>query len=142
MAVEQITKSRVDGRFYDRHGDHIGVIFKLYPYEFMVEEEFGEACFRDIVNIGLCDAAGRSIGGTVWIEQPLFERDPRSKWLLPTYLEREAPALMTSYARKPIYSREGLGIRLQQEGRVIQEQGMNSGIRKRGFHPPGAGLYA
>ncbi|RDA91623.1 hypothetical protein CP533_4646 [Ophiocordyceps camponoti-saundersi (nom. inval.)] len=139
MAIEQVSLSAIDGRFYDQLGDHIDVIFKLYPYEFMVNEKFGEACFQDMDRVD----------GTVWIEPPykmlwsnkalfallwkLFEHDPRSKWLLPTYLERDAPASLTSYARKPIYSREGLGIRLERDGQVVQEQGINSMYGKEGY---------
>ncbi|PHH82193.1 hypothetical protein CDD82_6751 [Ophiocordyceps australis] len=141
MAVEQIALSAEDGRFYDQHGDHIDVIFKVYPYEMMVRERFGEACFRDMDNIGQRDAAGNYTGGTVWIEPPykmlwsnkalfailwkLFKDDPRSKFLIPTYLEHEAPASLNSFARKPIFSRYGQGIQLEQDGHILQKQDDN-----------------
>lgn len=64
LYVEEIALSR-DGRFYDPQGQHIDVIFKLYPWEFMVEQQFGEACFQDMENIGKRDAAGEYVGGTV-----------------------------------------------------------------------------
>lgn len=51
----------------------------------------------------------------------LFKDDPRSKWLLPTYFENEAPASLTSFARKPIFAREGADILLQANGQVIQD---------------------
>ncbi|SPO02454.1 uncharacterized protein DNG_05127 [Cephalotrichum gorgonifer] len=51
----------------------------------------------------------------------LFADDPRSKWLLPTYFENEVPASLTSYARKPIFAREGADIVLRDDGRVIQD---------------------
>ncbi|KAI1804707.1 Glutathionylspermidine synthase [Daldinia bambusicola] len=127
LYVEQIAKGP-DGRFFDQEGQHIDVIFKLYPWEYMVEQEFGEACFRDME---------REAGGTVWIEPPykmlwsnkalfavlwaLFKDDPRSKWLLPTYFEDEAPAELTRFARKPIFAREGADVLLQADGRVIQD---------------------
>ncbi|KAK3303893.1 glutathionylspermidine synthase [Chaetomium strumarium] len=127
MFMDQIALSRKDGRFYDQEGEHIDVIFKLYPWEYMVEQKFGEACFKDMENIG----------GTVWIEAPykmlwsnkalfailwkLFKDDPRSQWLLPTYFEDEAPASLTKFARKPIFAREGADVVLQADGRVIQD---------------------
>ncbi|PHH89553.1 hypothetical protein CDD83_5789 [Cordyceps sp. RAO-2017] len=126
MLVEEIGLGK-DGRFYDTQGEHIDVIFKLYPWEMMVKEAFGEACFKDMA----------TAGGTIWIEPPykmlwsnkaifailwdLFKDDPRSKWLLPTYFEDEAPASLTCFARKPIFAREGADILLQADGQVIQD---------------------
>ncbi|SPO06073.1 uncharacterized protein DNG_08762 [Cephalotrichum gorgonifer] len=137
LFMEEISLSLADGRFYTKQGEHIDVIFKLYPWEFMVEEGFGEACFKDMERIGERDESGAYIGGTVWIEAPykmlwsnkslfailweLFKDDPRSKWLLPTYFENDAPASLTSYARKPIFAREGADIVLREDGQVIQD---------------------
>ncbi|KAI1500657.1 glutathionylspermidine synthase [Biscogniauxia marginata] len=136
LYIEQIALSP-DGRFFDQDGEHIDVIFKLYPWEYMVGQEFGEACFKDMETIGQRNAAGEYVGGTIWIEAPykmlwsnkalfailweLFKDDPRSKWLLPTYFENEAPASLTRYARKPIFAREGADVLLHADGRVIQD---------------------
>ncbi|KLU81094.1 hypothetical protein MAPG_00189 [Magnaporthiopsis poae ATCC 64411] len=129
-----------DGRFYDgTDGEHIDVIFKLYPWETMVMEKFGEACFADMDNVGKRDEeTGEYVGGTIWFEAPykllwsnkaifallweLFKDDPRSQWLLPTYLEPEMPADMKQYARKPIFAREGSGVTLRKDdGTIISE---------------------
>ena len=136
ILMEQIAVSAEDRRFYTEEGEHIDVIFKLYPWEFMVNEPFGLLCFMDMENIGKRNDAGEYIGGTVWIEAPykmlwsnkaifsilwkLFKDDPRSKWLLPTYFEDEAPESLTKYAKKPIFAREGADILLQDDDRVIQ----------------------
>ncbi|KAI8153640.1 putative acid--amine ligase YgiC [Colletotrichum sp. SAR 10_70] len=136
LTVEEISISKNDGRFYDANGDHLDVIFKLYPWEFMVQEAFAQSCFQDMGKIGLHDEAGNYVGGTIWIEPPykmlwsnksifailwrLFKDDPRGKWLLPTYVN-EAPSSMTSFARKPIFAREGADVVLQRDGRVIQD---------------------
>lgn len=137
ITMEEICRSRTDGRFYDRQGEHIDVIFKLYPWEYMVLQKFGEACFTDMENIGRRDEAGNYVGGTVWIEAPykllwsnkalfailweLFHDDPRAKWLLPTYFDNEVPATLTSFARKPIFSREGADVVLKTDGEILQD---------------------
>ncbi|KAI0384193.1 glutathionylspermidine synthase [Hypomontagnella monticulosa] len=137
LYMEEIALSRRDGRFYDSQGQHIDVLFKLYPWEYIIEEKFGEACFRDMENVGKRNAAGEYVGGTIWIEAPykmlwsnktlfavlweLFKDDPRSKWLLPTYFENEAPASLTRFARKPIFSREGGDVVLQADGHILQD---------------------
>ncbi|KAL8335271.1 hypothetical protein RB598_009458 [Gaeumannomyces tritici] len=129
-----------DGRFYDIDGEHIDVIFKLYPWEMMVTGKAGEACFADMENVGKRDeATGEYVGGTIWFEAPykmlwsnkavfailwdLFKDDPRGQWLLPTYLEPEMPAGMTQFARKPIFAREGAGVTLRggADGGVLSE---------------------
>jgi glutathionylspermidine synthase len=161
LYVEQIRLSH-DGRFYDQNGQHIDVIFKLYPWEWMVEQEFGEACFKDMGKVG------QEKGGTIWIEAPykmlwsskalfailwdLFKDDPRSQWLLPTYFENQAPTSLTHYARKPIFSREGADIHLYtddkplvdsktgfygREGHIIQELALLPEFKDEGtsFYP-------
>ncbi|OAQ73153.1 glutathionylspermidine synthase [Pochonia chlamydosporia 170] len=147
LFMEQI-QMHPDGRFHDHEGEHIDVLFKLYPYEFLAEEAAAEAVFKDMNRVGLRDANGKYIGGTVWIEPPykmlwsnkalfailwqLFKDDPRSKWLLPTYFESEKPESLTKYARKPIFSREGKGITLVDDGNVLVDAS-TSEFGKEGF---------
>lgn len=134
LFMEQLSISSDDGRVYDRGGEHIDVIFKLYPWVDMIKQKFGEVALEDMGRVGL-DGGGE----TVWIEPPykmlwsnkalfallwhLFENDPRSRWLLPTYFDNEAPASLTadSCARKPIFAGEGDDIVLQEDGRIIQD---------------------
>ncbi|KDN66954.1 putative glutathionylspermidine synthase [Colletotrichum sublineola] len=133
ISMGEIGISLDDGRFYDINGNHLDVVFKLYPWEFMVEEPPGKLCFTDM----------GSSDGTIWIEPPykmlwsnkalfailwsLFKDDERSKWLLPTYFgDDDIPTSLTGYARKPIFSREGGGITLQENGKVIQESADDS----------------
>ncbi|KJZ70258.1 hypothetical protein HIM_10339 [Hirsutella minnesotensis 3608] len=137
MLVEEIGLGP-DGRFYDAQDEHIDVIFKLYPWEFMMDQDFAKACFKDMEIIGRQNEAGNYTGGTIWIEAPykmlwsnkaifailwdLFKEDPRSKWLLPTYFDHdELPATFTKFARKPIFAREGADITLEADGQIIQD---------------------
>lgn len=136
--LDQISLGR-DGRLYDQDGEHIDVVYKLYPWELIIKEKFAQACFSDMENIGRRNASGRYTGGTIWIEPPykllwtskamfailweLFRDDPRSRWLLPTYLEAERPAEMVRYARKPIFARKGAGVTLQDGDETIIRTG-------------------
>ncbi len=128
---------RDDGRFYDDDGDHLDVIFKLYPWEYMVNEPYGEACFRDMDNIGLRDESGAYSGGTVWIEPPykmlwsnkgvlavlweLYGDTELAKYLIPTWFEGEQPAELTDYVRKPLLGREGANVVIYRGGEATLE---------------------
>ena len=141
LFIEQIGLGK-DGRFYDQHNEHIDVIFKLWPWEFLAKEQFGQSCFKDMENIGLRNEHDEYIGGTIWMEPPykmlwsnkaimvllwqLFKDDPRSKWLLPAYFEEEAPEGFTDYVRKPIYSREGLDVEMYVGNKVVHDTKMNA----------------
>lgn len=118
LAMDGIGR-RPDGVFVDLDDQPIERAFKLYPWEWMMQEEFGAAL------------AGAS---TRWIEPPwkailsnkgilplLWELFPRHPNLLPAYFDDdpEAGALGRSYARKPLYSREGANIAIIVDGHAV-----------------------
>jgi len=112
---------RDDGSFVDPDGS-IELMFKLYPWEWMFHDAFGERLIK---------------APTRWIEPPwkailsnkgilplLWEMFPNHPNLLPAYFEDDAgaAALGTSFVRKPLYSREGANVALISGGVTIAEQ--------------------
>jgi glutathionylspermidine synthase len=110
---------RSDGVFVDLDDRSIELAFKLYPWEWMMREAFGAAL------------PGAS---TRWVEPPwkailsnkgilplLWTMFPNHPNLLPAYFEDDpqSAALGNSYARKPLYSREGANIELVVDGRAV-----------------------
>jgi glutathionylspermidine synthase len=97
----------------------LSAVFKLYPWEWMVREEFGRYL---------------SQAGTLWIE-PAWKMLLSSKGILPVLwklfprhpnlLEAcfDAPGLMMSWVRKPILGREGANVTLHQPGKDIETPG-------------------
>ena len=88
----------------------LGAVFKLYPWEWMVREEFGK-------HLGAAE--------TLWIEPPwkmllsnkgilpvLWELYPRHPYLLEASFD--GPGLMMSWVKKPLLGREGANITLHQ----------------------------
>ncbi|WP_170318809.1 glutathionylspermidine synthase family protein [Allorhizocola rhizosphaerae] len=138
IPIREVGLDMADGRFHHA-GQHIDVIFILYPWEWLWFEEGGKQVFLD-----LADPSRR---GTVWIEPPwtaalwsnkallpvLWELFPGDDLLLPAYFESTRPAAMTSYARKPIWSREGANIELVRVGETI--------ARNSGHYGDGAFIY-
>jgi glutathionylspermidine synthase len=114
----------------ERKAKPIDVIFMLYPWEWFWNEEGGKAFFRNM--------ADPTKHGTVWIEPPykaallgnkailpvlwdLFGDHPeRGKYLLPAYFADSAPA-MRSYAKKPVWGREGGSVTLVRDGVQITD---------------------
>src|ERR1700704_5107255 len=107
---------RDEGGFVDLDNRDIELVFKLYPWEWMFRDTFGE----------------KLVGApTRWIEPPwkavlsnkgilplLWEMFPGHPNLLPAFFEDDprAAELGTSFVRKPLYSREGANVALISDG--------------------------
>jgi glutathionylspermidine synthase len=128
LVVEDIVLDDGDGRFYDAQGRHLDVVFKLYPWEWLIEDEFGPAVLAD----------GMRPGGTTWVEPAykmlwstkallpvlwqLFGSDPvLGDFLLPAYFADEMPSSWRSYVRKPLWGREGANVAIVRDGAVAVE---------------------
>ncbi|MEG0948515.1 MAG: glutathionylspermidine synthase family protein [Bacteroidales bacterium] len=94
-------------------------IFKLYPWEWIVREEFGECLFERSTNwfepIWKMLMSNKAI---LPILHQLYPNDPR---ILPAFFQK--PADMRSYACKPILSREGANVELVSDRKVIASTG-------------------
>lgn len=89
-----------EGRFYDPSGEQIKRCFKLYPWEWMVDES-PEGCLTDTVWI---EPVWKLIMSNKAILSILFELFPDSPYVLPCYLSRPKQGV---FCKKPVYSREG-----------------------------------
>jgi glutathionylspermidine synthase len=122
----------VPGPGQEHKAEPIDIVFMLYPWEWFWNEEGGKAFFRNM--------ADPTKHGTVWIEPPykaallgnkallpvlwkLFGDDPeRGKYLLPAHFaESTAAKAMTSYAKKPVWGREGGSVTLVRDGVTITD---------------------
>lgn len=120
------------GSFVGIDGRPIDHLFKLYPWEWMVHQEFGRYLHGS---------------GTMWIEPPwkmllsnkallvvLWELFPDCEYLLPTAWH----PLEGDYVRKPILSREGSNIQVVRNGMAVREtQGPYSSeqVIYQAYHP-------
>jgi glutathionylspermidine synthase len=97
----------------------LAAVFKLYPWEWMVRDEFG----RHI------EAAP-----TIWMEPPwkmllsnkgllpvMWKLFPRHPYLLEASFE--GPGLMMNWVKKPLLGREGANVTLHQPGHDLQTEG-------------------
>ena len=110
--------------FADLQDEPILNIFKLYPWEWMVEEEFGTNILTDKNAAFWIEPAWKMILSNKAILPTLWELYPDCPYLLPAYFE---PGHLTDYVRKPILSREGANIELMQNNTLLQETGGDYG---------------
>jgi glutathionylspermidine synthase len=114
MPIEQIGWYNLDNRFEDPDEVGIDAIYKLYPWEWLVNEEFG----RNILK-----------SKTLWIE-PIWKMLYSNKAILPILwqLFPDSPYLLRttteafpsdSFVTKPILSREGANVSLYVDGKQI-----------------------
>ncbi len=114
-----------DGQFYDLDNRPINRLFKLYPWEWMLREPFGDALAKS--KIGVLEPAWKAVLSNKGILPLLWELAPNHPNLLPAYFDgdpRAADLSRTGFARKPLYSREGANIELHDaKGGVIDTDG-------------------
>lgn len=119
-AVFPIAEIGWDGRrFVGPDNRELAAVFKLYPWEWMVREEFGKYLGE---------------AGAVWIEPAwkmllsnkgllpvLWELYPRHPYLLEARFD--SPGLMMQWVRKPLLGREGANITVHQPGKELETPG-------------------
>ncbi len=126
------------GGFLDRSGQRIRTCFKLYPWEWMIHEEFGP---RAVERMGV----GR--GMTQWIEPiwkmlwsnkgllvALWECFPGNEYLLPAFFADDMPAEEAPvHVVKPLLAREGANARVVDPAGIIVAEGPDQGYGEEGF---------
>ena len=118
MFIEDIGLAE-DGRFTDLDDEPVGWLFKLYPWEWLMEEEFGSripGSGTHFIEPGW--KAVLSNKGLLAFLWEMFEGHPN---LLPTFFDEDpkAASLSAGYVRKPLLSREGANIAFVENGRTV-----------------------
>ena len=112
--LEDIGYDTVINAFVDLKGAEIPCLFKLYPWEWMMREEFAKhiPTTRTI----FIEPLWKSILSNKGILPILWELFPGHENLLPAYRD---PEYLVRYAKKPLFSREGANISLIEYGTEI-----------------------
>lgn len=103
-------------------------IFKLYPYEWILEDGFGEKLIRNNFRSQWIEPAWKILLSSKAILPILWELFPDHPYLLECYFE---PKHLTDFVKKPIYSREGANVSLFKNNVAIEENQGDYG--KEGF---------
>ena len=122
LTIEDIGWDPLLKRFVDLEEASMNVVVKLYPWEWMLEDDFGKR-------------AGESLPATLWIEPMwkmllsnkallavLWEMHPGHPNLLPAFIGN--PGFLTEYVRKPLLGREGANIDIIAPGYEAKTSGV------------------
>jgi glutathionylspermidine synthase len=102
--------------FVDLDNRPIRNIFKLYPYEWMVNEAFGQNIITDNLKACWIEPAWKMILSNKAILPILWQLFPYHKNLLPAYFTRSN---LKDYVQKPFLSREGTNVTIFENEKVI-----------------------
>ena len=104
------------GRFTDLEDRVISTLFKLYPWEWIMEEEFGQYLVSSGVHF--LEPPWKAVLSNKGLLPLLWEKFEGHPNLLPAYFEGDPRAnnLTDNYVRKPLLSRQGANIEIVRDG--------------------------
>lgn len=114
MHIDDIGWDSKRSRFVDLDDSTIYAAFKLYPYEWMVGEEFGPHMLE--THTLWIEPYWKMILSNKGILPILWELNPGHPLLLPAYFSEQKSG---SWVKKPIFSREGANIEMSKNGQTV-----------------------
>lgn len=104
--------------FRDLEDKPIKNIFKLYPWEWLLNDEFGKHILEDTNRTLWVEPSWKMILSNKAILPILWELYPDCPYILPSYFES---GKLLNYVKKPILSREGANIEIVQNNTTLQK---------------------
>jgi glutathionylspermidine synthase len=105
LAIEEVGFDAELQRFVDLAEAPIESIFKLYPWEWVLDDEFGKRVVDSLPATMWIEPLWKTLLSNKAILAILWEMYPGHPNLLPAYLDQ--PGMLTEYIRKPKLGREG-----------------------------------
>lgn len=121
MHMSEITWLDDTRQFVNPKLVRIETIFKLYPWEWMVEEEFGPLALKHYADVQWIEPIWKMVLSNKAILAILWEMYPDHPNLLPTYFD--GPCEMKNYVKKPLLGREGANVSIVTEEFILENPG-------------------
>lgn len=116
--IDDIGWDEDNKRFADLEMNTMRNIFKLYPWEWLINEKFGKHLMEDNNRAYWIEPAWKMILSNKAILPILYKLFPECPYLLPTYFEKDNT--LREYVKKPFLSREGANITIVKGNSVIE----------------------
>lgn len=128
----------VDNRNYSQQEKHIDVLFKLYPWEYLVNDEFFP--YIEGSKTTFIEPAWKLVLSSKGLLAKMYELEPECPYLIPTKLADEDDLTVLSnlkynlnfnkyfvnssdsYVIKPCLSREGSGVLIVKDGKITKTE--------------------
>ncbi len=117
MFMEEIGWNDEQQAFLDPDEQHMFSIFKLYPWEAMVQEEFGIHAIDTYQSTRWIEPIWKMLLSNKGILPILWQLYPNHELLLEAHFD--GPHDLRDYVRKPIYSREGANITIVRDNATV-----------------------
>jgi glutathionylspermidine synthase len=117
MFMEEIGWNDEQQAFLDPEEQHMFSIFKLYPWEAMVQEEFGIHAIETYQSTRWIEPIWKMLLSNKGILPILWQLYPNHELLLEAHFN--GPHDLRNYVRKPIYSREGANITIVRDNATV-----------------------
>ena len=117
VTMEEIGWHHAKSSFVDIRGREISVCFKLYPWEWMLNESFGGYILDGSSSTVWIEPAYKALLGSKALLVVLFELFPDHESILPAYFD--GPMDLERYVAKPMYGWEGAGIHIVIDGALV-----------------------
>jgi glutathionylspermidine synthase len=106
--------------FVDDRYEPIQTIFKLYPYEWMLGEEFADYLNPTREQCYWIEPAWKMLLSNKMILSILHELFPYSEYILPCAYGKP---VTSDYVKKPLFSREGANVEIWKDGKILEATG-------------------
>lgn len=107
--------------FVDNNSDRIEMLFKLHPWEFLIEDAFYPHMKNS--NLLLIEPMWKMLLSNKAILPLLWKYYPNHPNLLPSFFnENDMLNITTDYVKKPLLSREGANVIIYKDDQVIDSQ--------------------
>ncbi len=122
IGIEEIGWDEETNSLVDLNNRPIIGCFKLYPWEWMISDEFGEKIPK--ASTHFVEPAWKMLLSSKALLPELWKRFEGHPLLLPSFYEdKSGPPRKGTYARKPVLSREGANVSKMEDGSVVQITG-------------------
>lgn len=119
IPLEQL--GEIEGQLVDLDGFAVQGLFKLYPWEFMLQEDFAGTVLTSQTQF--IEPLWKSVLSNKGILPLLWQKYQGHPNLLPTFFDDGSP-LQPGWVRKPLFSREGANVELvDMQGKRLTQSG-------------------
>jgi glutathionylspermidine synthase len=122
LAIEEIGWDPLLKRFVDLEESQMATVLKLYPWEWVVDEEFGRNAVESLPRTLWIEPLWKMILSNKTLLAILWENYPGHPNLLPAFADD--PGILTEYVRKPKLGREGANVQIVATGYETQTDGV------------------